>query len=57
MSVVLDKNVLMRFFMQDNVEQFEICQDFINSFSEKRPAFIRPEVLVTLVCLLEYANK
>jgi hypothetical protein len=38
--IALDTNVLVRFLIQDNTEQFEIAQNVINNCSAKQPAFI-----------------
>ena len=57
MPIALDTNVLVRFLAQDDVEQFEIARDIINSCSAKRPAFIWLEALVELVWVLKHSYK
>jgi len=57
MPIALDTNVLVRFLAQDDVEQFEIARDIINSCSAKRPAFICLRVLVKLVWVLEHSYR
>ena len=57
MPIALDTNVLVRFLTQDDIEQFEIARDIINSCSATRPTFICREVLVELIWVLEHSYK
>ena len=57
MPIALDTNVLVCFLTQDDIEQFEIARDIINSCSATRLAFVCREVLVELIWVLKRSYK
>jgi predicted nucleic-acid-binding protein len=53
--IALDTNVLVRFLVQDDVEQAKIAGTLIDQLTDAAPGFISREVLVELVWVLERA--
>jgi predicted nucleic-acid-binding protein len=53
--IALDTNVLVRFLVQDDVEQAKIAGILIDQLTDAAPGFISREVLVELVWVLERA--
>jgi len=53
--IALDTNVLVRFLVQDDVDQARLAGTVIDQLSEAEPGFVSREVLVELVWVLERA--
>ena len=53
--IALDTNVLVRFLVQDDVEQAKIAGILIDQLTDAAPGLISREVLVELVWVLERA--
>ena len=53
--IALDTNVLVRFLVQDNVDQATIAGKIIDQLTDAAPGFIGREVVVELVWVLERA--
>jgi predicted nucleic-acid-binding protein len=53
--IALDTNVLVRFLVQDDVEQAKIAGTLVDQLTDAAPGFIGREVLVELVWVLERA--
>jgi predicted nucleic-acid-binding protein len=53
--IALDTNVLVRFLVQDDVEQAKIAGTLVYQLTDAAPGFIGREVLVELVWVLERA--
>ena len=51
----LDTNVLVRFLVQDDLEQGRAAKDLIATFTEEKVGFVCREVLIELVWVLERA--
>ena len=53
--IALDTNVLVRFLVQDDVDQAKIAGKIIDQLTDAAPGFIGREVVVELVWVLERA--
>ena len=53
--IALDTNVLVRFLVQDDVDQAKIAEEIIDQLTDAAPGFIGREVVVELVWVLERA--
>jgi predicted nucleic-acid-binding protein len=53
--IALDTNVLVRFLVQDDVDQAKIAGEIIDQLTDAAPRFIGREVVVELVWVLERA--
>lgn len=53
--IALDTNVLVRFLVQDDVDQAKIAGEIIDQLTDAAPGFIGREVVVELVWVLERA--
>jgi len=55
--MALDTNVLVRYLARDNIDQFNIANELINSCTADRPGYVCREVMIELVWVLERSYK
>ena len=55
--IALDTNVLVRYLARDDVDQFNIANDLINSCTADHPGYVCREVMIELVWVLERSYK
>ena len=55
--IALDTNVLVRFLVQDDLDQARLAGDVIDQLTDEAPGFVGREVLVELVWVLERAYR
>ncbi len=55
--IALDTNVLVRYLAHDDVDQFNMANDLINSCTADQPGYVCREVMIELVWVLERSYK
>ena len=55
--IALDTNVLVQYLARDDVDQFNIASDLINSCTAGQPGYVCREVMIKLVWVLERSYK
>ena len=55
--IALDTNVLVQYLARDDVDQFNIANDLINSCTADHPGYVCREVMIELVWVLERSYK
>ena len=55
--IALDANVLIRYLARDDIDQFNMANDLINSCTADQPGYVCREVMIELVWVLECSYK
>ncbi len=55
--IALDTNVLVRYLARDDLEQFNIANELINSCTVDQSGYVCREVMIELVWVLERSYK
>ena len=55
--IALDANVLIRYLARDDIDQFNMANDLINSCTADQPGYVCREVMIELVWVLERSYK